>query len=260
MDYETFDGSQFSLLPIWSDPDNGDPEFLYTSISANVDGVAYTGRVDQQPDEVDEADVLTSLEPVPVECINPPYEEAFTLAPALDADKHYWKAPSFTYDDCRPGNTFVANCLLNEVRVLERLRQNPHPNLATYHGCVVKAGRITHICLQRYQSNLVDHVFNGNAIGRRDQILADIRAGIDHLHSLGLAHNDVNPYNICVNEDGSAVIIDLDSCLPFNEPLQKGIDLSSDDQRPTSSMDNDLNGGMNAIEDFLENRPVPNEE
>lgn len=252
MDYETPDGSRFSLRAIWSNAPNAEPEFDYTSISAYVDGVAYTGRVAQPPDEVDQVDVLTSLGPVPVDCIHPSFQEEFTLAPAFDSAEHYWKAPSFTYDDCRPGNTFVADCVLNEVKVLERLRKHPQPNLAAYHGCVVKDGRIVHVCLQRYQSNLVDYVLDGKATGRHAKIVEDFSHGIRHLHSLGLAHNDINPYNVCIDEDGSARIIDFDSCLPFGEPLKKGVHSTSDNRFPVSSKENDLHVGMSIIQDFLD--------
>lgn len=259
MDYETSDGSQFSLQPIWSHPDDGPPKFEYTSISAYVDGVAYTGRVEQRPVEVDEVDVLGSLEPVPVECIHPPYQEGCTLAPPFDATQHYWKAPSFTYDDCRPGNTFVADCVLNEVAVLERLRNDPHPNLARYYGCVVEDGRITHICLERYHSNLVDRVCGSAATAKEENsgILDDLSRGVHHLHSLGLAHNDINPYNICIDTDGTAVLIDFDSCLPFGKELKKGIYSRANERRPISSKDNDLNAGMGLIRDFLEKDDSP---
>ena len=63
MDYETADGSQFSLREVWTDQ-GGTPTFAYTSVSAYVDGSAYVGKLDALPDEVDDADVLTCLEPV----------------------------------------------------------------------------------------------------------------------------------------------------------------------------------------------------
>lgn len=43
--------------------------------------------------------------------------------------------------------------------------------------------------------------------------------GIQHLHSLGLVHNDVNPANNMVDEDGTAVLIDFDSCRRVGESL-----------------------------------------
>jgi len=39
-----------------------------------------------------------------------------------------------------------------------------------------------------------------------------IRKGMRHLHSLGLIHNDISPYNVMVTEDDAPVLIDFDSC------------------------------------------------
>lgn len=251
MDYETPDGSQFSLRTIRIGPDQEGSFREYTSVSALVDGVAYTGKLDQPVDQVDEGDVLNALERVPVGCINPLFEPGFTLAPTPDPAVHYLKAPSYTYDDCVPGVTFVADCLLNEIKILERLRGNPHPNIVAFHGCVVKDGRITHLCLQRHPSNLVDVVTAGLTDTQYTKLRNGIEKGLQHLHSLGLAHNDVNEWNICVDSRGEAIIIDFDSCSPFGERLFKGTDGSSDTQSPLSRKENDLEYGLPAVESFM---------
>lgn len=42
---------------------------------------------------------------------------------------------------------------------------------------------------------------------------------MDHLHSLGLAHNDINPSNIMV-KGGVPILIDFGSCQPYGTRLQ----------------------------------------
>ncbi|CDF37012.1 unnamed protein product [Chondrus crispus] len=49
--------------------------------------------------------------------------------------------------------------------------------------------------------------------------LEGVQEGILHLHSLRLCHNDINPSNIMISEENTAVIIDFDSCRPEGEPL-----------------------------------------
>lgn len=44
-----------------------------------------------------------------------------------------------------------------------------------------------------------------------DKCMRGIEDGVQHLHGLGLIHNDLNPSNIMM-DGGNAVIIDFDSC------------------------------------------------
>ena len=252
MDYETPDGSQFSLREVWTERD-GEPVFDYTSVSAYVDGSAYVGKLLHPLDDVDEADILPCLELVPTECIHPKFQEGFTIIPDFHSAKHYLKAPSFTFDDCREDKTFVADCVLNEVSVLERLKLYPHPNIVSHLGCVVKDGRITHICLEKYPASLVSASEMGLDEAQRARVFDGIRAGIVHLHSLGLAHNDINPENICIDANGEPIIVDFDACLPFGEKLIKAIGAACNfgDGPPTSNEGNDLIYGLDSIRDFL---------
>ncbi|KAK4038198.1 kinase-like domain-containing protein [Parachaetomium inaequale] len=112
--------------------------------------------------------------------------------------------------------------LLDEVRILERVPKTPHPYIVRYLGCRICRGRITAIILESLQWTLRDYAHK-----RRDKFaqldkeafLAGLESAVDYIHSLGLAHNDINPYNIMVREadDGSCspVLIDFDSCGPF---------------------------------------------
>ncbi|KAF7190877.1 hypothetical protein HII31_08036 [Pseudocercospora fuligena] len=270
MDYETVDGSQFSLREIWSE-DGGTPQSQGTLITALIDGNAYVGKSSERSDDMDDADVLQYLEPIPAENIFPLMPEDVTGAPPFDALKHYLKAPQFTYDDRAPGHTFVADCLLHEASVLERFKKDPHPNIVTYYGCVVRDKRITHLMLKRYPRTLPELEQTGLSDIERQVLRAQIEDGIRHLHSLGLAHNDINPGtvaeycvesivrehfadltsdNVCIDADGRAVIVDFDSCLPFGEPLMKGGPRAESDRTPLSDPESDFKG-LRDIECFL---------
>lgn len=189
MDYETADGSQFSLREVLSDAG----EFQGTLITAFVDGNAYAGKSPQRMDAMDDVDVIQYLDPVPEENVFPKMPPNFTRAPPFDLADHYLKAPQFTYEDSKPGNTFVADVLLSEATVLESLKQHPHPSIAQYFGAVTKGDRITHLCLKRCYCNLTEYFAVGLSVAERERLLIEIREGIEHLHSLGLAHNDINP-------------------------------------------------------------------
>jgi len=254
MDYETPDGSQFSLQEVFDDSDGtSSPVFKYTSVTALVNGSAFAGQSPQRMEEVDEIEVLNLLRPVPLENINPLIPDGFTQVPldSVTHDAHYYlKAPSFMYEDSTPGHTFVADCLLNEATVLEKLRGHPHPNLAQNFGCVVRDGRITHICLKRYECSLADYASRPLSHEQRQDILAGVVAAVKHLHALGLAHNDICPHNVCIDSDGRPVIIDFDSCLPFGEPLLKGVATQAYGGHHVSAAENDLQG-LEDFKDFL---------
>jgi serine/threonine protein kinase len=49
--------------------------------------------------------------------------------------------------------------------------------------------------------------------------LAGVLDGIQHLHSLDIVHNDINPANIMFDKDGTLVLIDFDSCRYIGETL-----------------------------------------
>jgi len=56
----------------------------------------------------------------------------------------------------------------------------------------------------------------------RERCFCGIEAGVNHLHSLGIIHNDINPTNVMMVGSGDEmepVIIDFDSCRPEGKEL-----------------------------------------
>lgn len=248
MDYETPDGSQFSLQEVFDDHD-GEAVFKYTSITAFVDGKAFAGKADSRMHDVDDVDIVNDLKPVPTENINPLFPTGFTRAPTVELAEHYLKAPSFTYEDSEPGRTFVADCLLNEATVWEELKKQPHPNIVKYYGCVVtEANRIAQLCLKRYHCSLAEYAGLRLPDHQRESIFAGVQSAVEHLHSFGLAHNDLCPQNICIDSDSNAAIVDFDSCLPFGQKLMKGV--AADGLPLRSDPQNDLEA-LEDLKDFL---------
>ncbi|KAI5364129.1 putative protein kinase [Septoria linicola] len=253
MDYETADGSQFSLREIWNE-DGGTPDFECTLITAFVDGNAYAGRAERRIEEMDDVDVIQYLEPVPEENIFPVMSKDFTPAPAFHMSDHYLKAPQFTYEDSRPGKTFVADCMYTEAFVLEHLKKHPHPSIVEYYGCVLKGNRITHLCLKRCYCNLAEYAEVGLSEEEQARLLEQVQDGLKHLHSLGLAHNDINPGNICVDSTGNAMIVDFDSCAPLGKTLRKGVGYATNKGRPVSDKKNDYQGFKEIVEFLKKDR------
>jgi serine/threonine protein kinase len=94
---------------------------------------------------------------------------------------------------------------------MEQIVTSPHPNIIGYHGIQVQDGRILGLVFDRYQRNLLAHLKRGDnvEIGGFASALA---SAVSHLHSLGFAHNDINPENNMVDDNGKPILIDFGSC------------------------------------------------
>ena len=158
--------------------------------------------------------------PIPIDHIQPFYSAELTRAPTPLPDNTFVKVPSLL--DSGPHVEHPPSSLvLAEVRICETLKQYPHSNIAEYIGCVTQLNRITGLCFTRYEKTLADRFSCPHDLVEPEIALA-IRRGIEHLHRLGITHNDINPYNIMFKSDGTPVIIDFDSCAHVGEKLVKG--------------------------------------
>jgi serine/threonine protein kinase len=122
--------------------------------------------------------------------------------------------------------------ILHEIEVCEFLKLHPHSNIAFYGGCKSTNGRVSGISFERYALTLLERV-NPDHLGKPGFLssgrrfvddstkgcLDGILAGIYHLHSLGIIHNDITPSNVMFKEDGTPVIIDFGSCQRAGESL-----------------------------------------
>lgn len=147
----------------------------------------------------------------------------FMRAPDPLSQDHYIKRPSLLHCDdtevsSSPGT--ISTLLLQEAQICEILAKSPHPNIAKYLGCVVEHDRITDLCFQKYGPDLSQRVQDngGHALVDKESCLQSIRLGIDHLHTLGIIHCDINPSSILSDGDGF-VIADFDSCAWEGEEL-----------------------------------------
>lgn len=205
--------------------------------------------------EISEAQ-LTNKVLVPAAAYRPPFFHAFTRAPDPLPGNIYIKTPSLlSYDRIRNSSlpNQIADDVLNEVRICELLKESPHPNLAKYVGCRVIDGRISGICFVKYGRTLMEAVNPRGLMKRKfsrtcrglgdyDRGLDGVQAGIAHLHSHGIVHNDINPSNIMVDGD-DWVIIDYGSCRKVGESLV-GVGRTYewyDEATQSSRPDNDLN-------------------
>jgi serine/threonine protein kinase len=117
------------------------------------------------------------------------------------------------------GTGLLPKLILQEVRILERLQHDPHPNIVRYHGCLIKRDRIVGIALDRHPMTLEQRLKDGMRQLDSEALMGKITSAVRHIHTLALAHNDLMPMNIVVDENDTPFIIDFGSCQPFGYEL-----------------------------------------
>lgn len=211
--------------------DFGGPEdgfaFDKTVIVYELEGSVYRAFSRKQYQSTNEIELgdLYSTNKIKSTIIYPRFQDAFTKAEG--SPEHlstlHLKQPSLSsYTPRYP--ELIRETWVEEVKICEVLKENPHPNVAKYHGCAVSEnGMVEGIFFSKYDETLMDRVNPKHrsktnfAYERRgaDQTKVDgwlkgIESGLKHLHRLGIVHNDINPSNIMFQGD-TPVIIDFDS-------------------------------------------------
>ena len=191
--------------------DTSDDKVVRTAFAAiDGDDNAYFGyKLGITISELSVDHVRECIKPLPNEEVYPQLldGEGLTVAPD-DVTGLYVKRPAWAiYLDVK-GTDFMARSLLQEAHIMEFLAKCPHPNIVRYHGCRVKGGRITGLALDTFEfahdlafAKLRPDLYKGRL--DRDLIISGVRSAIDHLHSLRVAHNDLNPANIMIGDGGA---------------------------------------------------------
>ncbi|KAJ5550361.1 hypothetical protein N7535_001702 [Penicillium sp. DV-2018c] len=200
---------------------DGKMKFSYVQVFVRQGGILYSGKWTNRLNSPKTLDDLQELKEIPTEDRGPEVKTAWSAI--------YVKTPSLlAYID---GN--LEKQIAREVETCEILRKNPHPNIATYYGYKDTRGRVSGLCFRRYTSTLLEAV-NPQRLGKvaflssaRELVKANMKSGLEgilaaikHLHSFGLVHNDINPANIMLDDDGTFILIDFDSCRSIGESLR----------------------------------------
>ena len=207
--------------------ESGKMVFLRTSLLVldPSDGTVYFGWIPVRKRKLSLEQARDCLERIPNDEIYPPLPadlSALETTGGSELEQHI-KRPKFTSYRWAAGTKQLAERFLEEARTLDLVRRNPHANVVKLEGCLVKNGRIVGLLLKRYPVTLSDQV-EGDDSKPLDKAscFRGIVAGVKHLHSLGMAHNDINPSNVMLDEEDRPVIVDLGSCKPFGEKLNEG--------------------------------------
>lgn len=252
------------LIEFCDEDENGNEIVKYTKfVKIDQHGhIAWIGSVDLPKKQISLQQALSSLRRVPDSEIYPPVPPDIQAVDSsiYISSKHTWlKRPNISIypivETELAGTTRVADDFLEEIRVYQLIQKSPHPNLVEFQGCLQKENRIVGALLKRYSltlhSRVLGYRFRDSPVNTTSYLKA-IQDGLEHLHGLGLAHNDINPYNIMLDEGDRLVIIDMGAAKPFGEPMaQMGTPGWNDGFEEISSKGND-DIGLQKIREWLE--------
>lgn len=116
--------------------------------------------------------------------------------------------------------------------------------------------------LRAYDMGLREALRDGKIVDQK-RFLDGPESALRHLHSIGWAHNDVNPGNIMVSDAGEAILVDFGSCRKIGDKMgpSRGTPGWSeyDDDYTLSKASHDLHG-LEKIRSWLKNptfKPLP---
>ena len=172
-----FLGQQMELLEMNEIVEECDGQFQYADTlivyraDSNIYHAALKGR-SSSPTNIKQED-LRNIVQIPVSAYCPRYTSDVSKAPDPIPEDCFLKKPRLiSYDRVYKGPqpNSIAESVLAEARVCERLRQNPHPNIATYLGCHVSSDRISGLCFVKYSHTLREEV-NGQPAWSYEEIV-----------------------------------------------------------------------------------------
>ena len=236
-----------------------------------IDGEYYRAQNCEENVSNDGIDLLSLRgDRIPIQHIRPIFPKRFTIAPQPLLTNLFVKKPQLATYDGRSSFT-PARSLLEEARILEYFTKFPHPNIAKYHGCVLEGDRISGLCLTKYTVTLRERILfsqqgklpfpTSHAV---EAWCDEVKRGLNHLHSHGYVHKDLDPRNVMLDSEDSAIIIDFDSCQKEGKPLgpkSHGTPPWIDKQNArgkTSDRDHDFEG-LRVIRSFLERYQISEE-
>ncbi|KAG4439619.1 hypothetical protein IFR05_004914 [Cadophora sp. M221] len=236
----------FQTGEMWTVKEEGGNQYLHTAVYAIDEewspsygtvierDLAYrtSSKCPNIVDDLEERNVRQYLQPIPLSSVYPSYPGHLKLlATDTPLGDYYIKYPALAnyypepaLDGVIPDE--IAQALLAEAMIFEILRNSPHPHVLQYEGCIVHDGRIVALALPKLpealRERLQDTIRPVMTPVEAAKIYEEVSAAVHHIHSLGLAHNDINPSNIMLRDDGTAVVIDFDSCVEEGGKLRKG--------------------------------------
>ncbi len=210
-----------TIIEAW-DSQTKKPKYV-TFYHVTDDEEVYFGQSSKNKRDLTLEEYIAALEPIKDDEIYPkvPTDIQLTIAPnTFHESQAFVKRPGLNCYETMKGTNYIPKAVLDETVIMEQISKSPHPHIVRYYGCRVKRGRITAILLEPLDQTLAQYASTRD-FQQLDKVrfVEALESAVEYVHSMGLAHNDINPDNIMVKER-MPVLIDFGSCQPFGERLQ----------------------------------------
>ncbi|KAF2758446.1 serine/threonine-protein kinase-like protein [Pseudovirgaria hyperparasitica] len=224
------------------DDENGNEVFVYSSFGYITDEwVVYFGQSDVRKRDLTLDIIRESLKRLPDEDVYPEAPSNITVFSLPIDETFYLKKPKLGL--AFVGTGLLPKLVLYEAQTMELLLRNPHPHIIRYHGCLIERGRIVSLVLDRLPDTLYYRLEKPSPKAKPFDVkncMRKIESAVCHLHKLGLAHNDLTPMNVMIDNSDDPVLIDYGSCQPFgNELITAGTIGWIDEEFTTSAQEHD---------------------
>ncbi|KAJ5209637.1 hypothetical protein N7449_004016 [Penicillium cf. viridicatum] len=216
------------LTQVWEQCNDETGEIQQTSFALfDSNESFYYGMIETPKANITFNQVTNILKSVPDEeiftCWPAPPGIELMQAPAAHIENFYIKRPDpQMYKVMKEHNALsqLSASLLAEAKVLESLSQHPHPNIIRYYGCRVLRGYFIGLVIDKHPHDLYSYLKNRVGTIEKRSFIAALESSLRHLHTHGLAHNDLTPHNILVSKNGNPVLIDFAGCQPIGTYLK----------------------------------------
>jgi serine/threonine protein kinase len=219
------------------DDEHGIPVFESSSFGYITENfLAYFGESNLRKHDLTPTAIKESLKLLPDDDVYPKVPPGVTTVSPPIHSKLFVKHPKL--NTSFKGTGLLPKLILEELEVLERLKKRPHPHIVRYFD---HCSRTLHQTLEE----------DGRSIDTKI-CMDSITAATEHLHALGLAHNDLNPHNIMIDEKDVTYVIDMGSCQPSGHDLITGGSIGWVDEEFTTSHPKHDDAALKKLRTWLE--------
>ncbi|GJN94468.1 hypothetical protein Rhopal_007548-T1 [Rhodotorula paludigena] len=126
------------------------------------------------------------------------------VKPKLEGSAAAVQSVKLVHRSRNPTSSARVRALWTEFKCIRALRSSPHPNIVNFHTFVVSPSY--GLIVMDFHPRLMPVALSES---RAKAYFRQLLSAVDHLHMLGISHNDIKPSNILLSAKDEPVLIDF---------------------------------------------------